>query len=123
MAEGLNVFTALLGTVPAPVQALLGSVAATPIPVYNTVCTNVPGPQIPLYALGKKMLSWYPYVPIGYGLGVGCAIMSYDQKLFFGLTSDPALLPDVDKLREFLDESFAELRQAASVAEAKPVAV
>ena len=113
VAEGINVFSALLGMVPASMQALLGSMASSPIPVFNTVCTNVPGPQIPLYVTGKKMVAWYPYVPIGFNMGVGCAIMSYDQKLFFGLTSDTGVVPDVERLKEFLEEAFAELREAA----------
>lgn len=115
LAESINVFSALMGTVPASVQALFGSLANTSIPPFNTVCTNVPGPQIPLYALGNRLIAWYPYVPVGYGMGVGCAIMSYDQKLFFGLTSDPQIMPDVERLKEFVDESFVELREAAGV--------
>jgi len=113
VAEGINLFSALLGTVPASMQALLGSLASSPVPVFNTVCTNVPGPQIPLYVTGKKMVAWYPYVPIGFNMGVGCAIMSYDQKLFFGLTSDTGIMPDVERLKEFLEAAFAELREAA----------
>ena len=120
IAEGLNLFTALMSTMPASVQALVGSIASTPIPPFNMVCTNVPGPQIPLYAVGKRMIHYYPYVPVGYAIGVGCAIMSYDQKLYFGLTSDLHAMPDVEKLSEFLDESFLELRKAAGVPEILP---
>lgn len=117
IAEGLNLFTALMSTLPASVQAFVGSIASTPIPPFNMVCTNVPGPQIPLYAAGKRMQHYYPYVPVGYGIGVGCAIMSYDQKLYFGLTSDLHAMPDVEKLKAFLDEAFIELRDAAGVPE------
>jgi hypothetical protein len=46
--------------------------------------------------------------------------MSYDQKLYFGLTSDTQAMPDVERLKEFLDESFVELRKAAGVDEIKP---
>ncbi len=124
VAEGLNLFTALMGILPAPVHALAGALAGTlantPIPPFNMVSTNVPGPQVPLYAMGKRMVSYYPYVPVGYAIGCGCAIMSYDQKLTFGLTSDTVAMPDVEKLKQFLDESFAELRQAAGVEEIKP---
>jgi diacylglycerol O-acyltransferase / wax synthase len=120
VAEGMNLFTALGGILPAPVQALMGALASTPIPPFNMVSTNVPGPQVPLYAMGKRMVSYYPYVPVGYAIGCGCAIMSYDQKLTFGLTSDTAAMPDVERLKAYLDESFAELRTAASVEEIKP---
>jgi diacylglycerol O-acyltransferase / wax synthase len=120
VAEGMSLFTALMGILPAPVQALAGALASTPIPPFNMVSTNVPGPQVPLYAMGKRMVSYFPYVPVGYAIGCGCAIMSYDQKLTFGLTSDTVAMPDVERLKAYLDESFAELRQAAGVEEIQP---
>jgi len=117
VAEGINLMSALMGILPAPVQALVGALANTPLPAFNMVSTNVPGPQVPLYAMGKRMVAYYPYVPVGYAVGVGCAIMSYDQKLYFGLTSDVQAMPDVERLKQFLDESFVELRTAAGVPE------
>jgi diacylglycerol O-acyltransferase len=120
VAEGLNLFSALMGILPASVQALVGAIAQTPLPAFNMVSTNVPGPQVPLYAMGKRMIAYYPYVPVGYAVGCGCAIMSYDQKLYFGLTSDTQAMPDVERLKEFLDQSFVELRNRAGVDEIKP---
>ncbi len=115
VAESVSVFTSLMGVVPASVQAVLGSLAYTPFPSFNIVCTNVPGPQIPLYALGHRMLYYYPYVPIAYAIGLGCAIVSYDQKLFFGITLDGKHAPEAYRLKDYLDQSFAELRAAAGV--------
>ncbi|HWQ33991.1 MAG TPA: wax ester/triacylglycerol synthase family O-acyltransferase [Blastocatellia bacterium] len=122
VAEGLNLFSALMGVLPAPVQSLVGALATAnlPLPPFNMISTNVPGPQVPLYAMGKKMIAYYPYVPVGFSVGCGCAIMSYDQHLYFGLSSDVQAMPDVERLREFLYESFAELRHAAGVEEIKP---
>ena len=122
VAEGLNLGSALLGILPAPVQALLGALAPSnlPLPVYNIVSTNVPGPQVPLYAMGKRMTAYYPYVPVGYAVGCGCAIMSYDQHLYFGLTADLNAMPDVETMRDYLYESFYELRAAAGVEEIQP---
>jgi len=120
VAEGLNLFSALMGILPAPVHAFAGALAATPIPAFNMVSTNVPGPQVPLYAMGKRMIAYYPYVPVGYAIGCGCAIMSYDQNLYFGLTSDTQAMPDVERLKEALEQSFIELRAAAGVEEIKP---
>ncbi|MEZ5238494.1 MAG: WS/DGAT domain-containing protein [Microthrixaceae bacterium] len=54
----------------------------------NTVTTNVPGPQFPLYCLGREMLQYLPFVPISYGLRVGTAILSYNGELSFGVTGD-----------------------------------
>ena len=119
-AEGLNLLLALLGLLPPPLQAIAGAIIPTPLPPFNMVATNVPGPQVPLYAMGKRMVAYYPYVPIGFAIGCGCAIMSYDQKLYFGLSSDRQAMPDVEELKRFLDDSFGELRAAAGVEEIKP---
>lgn len=122
LAEGLNLFSALVGILPPPMQALMGalSTANLPLPPFNIISTNLPGPQVPMYAMGKRMTAYYPYVPVGFGLGCGCAILSYDQHLYFGLTADTKAMPDVERLREHLYESFYELRKAAGVEEIKP---
>ena len=122
VAEGLNLFSALMGILPAPVQALAGALATAPFPAFNMVSTNVPGPQVPLYTMGKKMLAYYPYVPVGYAVGCGCAIVSYDQKIYFGLTADLQAMPDVEVMRDFLNESYSELLKAAGVEEIRPPA-
>jgi WS/DGAT/MGAT family acyltransferase len=123
VAEGLNVFSTLLGAVPASVQVMAGMLAPTSVPVFNIVATNVPGPQIPLYAQGKKMIAYFPYVPIAFAVGLSCAILSYDQKLTFGITLDGSFARETDTLTQIMHETFAELRQAAGVAEIKaPVA-
>ncbi len=64
----------------------------------NTVTTNVPGPQFPLYCLGREMLEYRPFVPISHGVRVGTAIISYNGRLFFGVTGDEATAPDVHVL-------------------------
>jgi hypothetical protein len=71
--------------------------------------------MIPLYCVGHRLLSHYPLVPIAWELGLAVGITSYDQKLFFTFTVDSKVVPDVRRLKEFLDESFAELRKAAGV--------
>ena len=119
VAESLNLFSALMGTLPAPIQALTGALAQMPLPAVNIVATNVPGPQVPLYAMGKKMLAYYPYVPVGFAVGCSCGILSYDQTIYFGLTSDKNAMPDVEVLRDYLEECFAELREIAGVGEIK----
>lgn len=115
VAEGLGALGAAYGMLPAPIQHLVGSLAQTPVPPFNMIATNVPGPQVPLYLLGQKMLAHYPYVPIGYAIGLGCAIFSYDQKIFFGLSTDAQTMRDAMQFKELLDESFAELSTRAGV--------
>jgi len=86
-----------------------------PITPFNLVCTNVPGPQYPLYLLGHKMLRWYPYVPVGGEMTVNCAILSYDGTVYFGFSGDVHAAPDLRRLEAFLETSFEELREAAGV--------
>jgi diacylglycerol O-acyltransferase len=119
-AESFNMLASLAGILPASVQAVVGAIATFPLPPVNMIATNVPGPQMPLYAMGRRMTDYYPYVPVGYAVGCGCAIMSYDQKLYFGLTSDVQAMPDVEILKTFLEESFIELREAAGVCKILP---
>ena len=121
LAELIHLASTWMGTAPAPLQALLGPLAgALPVPPFNLVCTNVPGPPVPLKLLGREMVTFYPYVPIGNDMGVGCAIQSYNGKLYFGFTGDAAAAPDVDRLRDFLDRAFSELSEAAGVKQSKP---
>lgn len=116
VADIIHLLATWVGTTPAPLQALLGPLTSLlPIPPFNMVCTNVPGPQEPLYALGRKMLTYYPYVPIGNDMGLGCAIQSYNQTLYFGFTGDSAAVSDVDRMAGFLDSAFEELCRAAGV--------
>ncbi|MEI2697592.1 MAG: wax ester/triacylglycerol synthase family O-acyltransferase [Microthrixaceae bacterium] len=88
----------------------------------TTVTTNVPGPQFPLYCLGREMLAYLPYVPITHGVRVGTAILSYNGRLFFGVTGDAATAPDVDVLATAtaaaIDELAARARIAADAADA-----
>ncbi len=115
MASGLGMVGAVFGMMPAPVQSAIGAILNSPFPVFNTVATNVPGPQVPIYMTGKRMIAQYPFVPIGYNLGMGTAIFSYDGKLFFGIGADADAMDDVEKFREILDECYLELREKAGV--------
>ena len=64
----------------------------------NLVCTNVPGPQMPLYCLGARMLEAYPMVPLSRNLNLGVAILSYCGTLHLGLLADRDQWPDLDVL-------------------------
>ena len=107
-----------VGFMPSPIQALIGPHASSVpviVPPWNLVCTNVPGPQIPIYVLGRRMMASYPYVPIGAEMGLNVAIQSYDGKLFFGFTGSETAAPDASIVPHFLDRAFAELRRAAGI--------
>lgn len=79
----------------------------------NTVTTNVPGPQYPLYCLGREMLAYYPFVPIMHGLRIGTAILSYNGQLAFGITGDFDSAPDVDVLAAAIAAGIADLHGLA----------
>ena len=116
LAEFVGLFGALLAAIPTSVQALIGPIASRlPLSVCNVICTNVPGPQMPIYLLGHRMTAWYPYVPIGGEMGVNCAILTYDGRAYFGFTGDAHAAPDLERLERFVTESLAELRKAAGV--------
>ncbi|HZD31683.1 MAG TPA: wax ester/triacylglycerol synthase family O-acyltransferase [Candidatus Angelobacter sp.] len=112
--EIVGVFGMLVSKVPLPVQAaLVPLLTQLPLSLANMICTNVPGPQFPLYLMGHKLLRCYPYVPIGGLLGVNVAILSYNGVAYVGFGGDVFAVPDIDRFEEMLRESFAELRAAA----------
>ena len=88
----------------------------------NTVTTNVPGPQRPLYAAGRRMLECFPYVPLAGHVRVGVAIFSYDGALGFGATGDYDRAPDIGVLCRGIECSIAELVEAARARQTPPPA-
>ncbi len=77
-----------------------------------TVTTNVPGPQQPLYGLGRRLLEIIPYVPIATSLRTGVSIFSYSGQLTFGITGDYATTPDIGVLARGIEHGIEELTQA-----------
>jgi diacylglycerol O-acyltransferase / wax synthase len=81
----------------------------------NLTITNVPGPQIPLFALGSQLRRILPLVPLFKDHSVGVAIVSYDGELVFGVNVDRASNPDLVVLERGLREEFAALLALANV--------
>jgi diacylglycerol O-acyltransferase len=82
---------------------------------FNLTVTNVPGPQFPLYMLGRKLRAFYPMVPLVLNTALGIAIMSYDGRVYFGLLGDFDAMEDVDDFASDLRAAIAELATAAGV--------
>src|SRR5919112_3467687 len=80
---------------------------------FNLVVTNVPGPQIPLYLAGRRMLDPFPMVPLAKNQALGIALLSYDGAINFGIVGDFDLMWDLDDFAGDLRESLAELAVAA----------
>ena len=113
-AELVSLAGGLIGMFPNSAQALAGHIISRlPFTPFNMVCTNVPGPQQPLYLLGHKMLHCYPYVPVGGEMALNCAILTYNGTAYFGFSGCAHAAPDLRQLETFLKLSFTELREAA----------
>jgi diacylglycerol O-acyltransferase len=79
----------------------------------TTVTTNVPGPPIPLTVLGRPLLELVPYVPLGYHVRVGVAMLSYADRFCFAVTADDDAISDIEVLVEGLREETVLLVNAA----------
>jgi WS/DGAT/MGAT family acyltransferase len=77
-----------------------------------TVTTNVPGPQQPLYGLGRRLVEIIPYVPIATSLRTGVSIFTYCDQMTFGITGDYATTPDIDVLARGIEQGVSELTEA-----------
>ena len=98
-----------------PMLLALGSRVATRSARLNmdTATTNVPGPQVALHTLGRKLLASYPYVPVVGTIRIVVAIFSYDGELYFGVTGDRDHAPDVDVLTEGIESDVKRLLNRA----------
>jgi WS/DGAT/MGAT family acyltransferase len=83
--------------------------------LFNLTVTNVPGPQFPLYILGRRLRAFYPMVPLTLKTALGIAIMSYDGNVDFGLLGDYDAMDDLDALAGDVRASIDELAEAAGV--------
>jgi len=86
---------------------------------FNLIVTNVPGPQLPLYVLGRELQDVFPvaFLPENHALAI--AIMSYNGGLNFGLLADYDSMEDVDLITDGLSEALAELLEAPALQEAR----
>jgi hypothetical protein len=87
--------------------ALARSLYATRL--FNVTITNVPGPQIPLYAHGAQLREVYPIVPLAAAHSIGIAIFSYNGTVTFGVITDSESTPDIDVLAHGIEEGIEEL--------------
>jgi diacylglycerol O-acyltransferase / wax synthase len=88
--------------------------------LFNLVVTNVPGPQMPLYLLGRMLCGLYPVVPLAQRQALGIAIMSYHGRLGFGLLGDYDAMPHLESLAADLEQAIDALSAAASAKPARP---
>jgi diacylglycerol O-acyltransferase len=118
-AVGAQVLTELTGFAPPTIMAQAARLQARQR-MFNLVVTNVPGPQFPLYMLGRRLEGMYPMVPLAENQALGIAIMSYDGALDFGLNADYDALPDLEALADELRGAIEELVAAAGAGSPAP---
>jgi len=117
-AVGAQVLTELTGFAPPTIMAQAARLQARQR-LFNLVVTNVPGPQFPLYMLGRQLEAMFPMVPLAENQALGIAIMSYNGQLNFGINADYDALADLEALADELRASIEELVAAAG--ESPPV--
>jgi diacylglycerol O-acyltransferase / wax synthase len=96
------------GFVPPTLNRVLAAAIARPL-TWNLVISNVPGPQVPFYLLGRRVRRIHPFVPLspqGHALSIG--IVSYDGGVFAGLAGDRRVMADIDELALDFEASLAE---------------
>jgi len=81
-------------------------------PIFNVTISNVPGPPFPLYIGGARMTASYPIGPIADGGGLNMTVMSYIDRLDFGLQACPELVPDLWAIADGLHDALEELAKA-----------
>jgi WS/DGAT/MGAT family acyltransferase len=84
--------------------------------LFNLLVTNVPGPQFPIYALGRELLAIFPIAFLAGDRALAVALMSYNGGVHFGLLADFDAMPDLDVVTEGLEGALAELVRLARAA-------
>jgi diacylglycerol O-acyltransferase / wax synthase len=101
------------GWTPPTINRVLAGAISRPL-AFNLVVSNVPGPQMPFYLLGRRLEAIYPFVPLSpqnHALSIG--VLSYDGKVFFGLGGDRDLLADLDQFAGDIAAALADQAEAA----------
>ncbi len=111
-AVGANLLTDLADFAPPTIASQAGRLQSRQR-WFNLVVTNVPGPQFPLYLLGRRLVEVFPMVPLAKRQAVCVGIMSYDGTVNFGLVGDYDAMGDLDDLAADLEASLEELSAAA----------
>lgn len=111
-AVGADFLVGLSAYAPPTIHALAARVGAR-TRLYNFVVTNVPGPQVPLFSMGMRLLGAFPVVPLAQNHSLAVGVTSIDGSLNFGLTADWDTLPDLENMTGDLVAAQRELAKHA----------
>jgi len=107
-AEGAKVLTSLENALPPAILARASKLGFSSR-LYNLLVTNVPGPQLPIYLLGRELVELVPLAFLAPEHTLAIGVMSYNGGVTYGLLADADALPDLPALATYLEESLAEL--------------
>jgi hypothetical protein len=110
---GTSTIISLAGLAPPAIHAHVAR-ALYATRLFNVTVTNVPGPQMTLYALGARLREIIPLVPLAADHAVGVAIFSYDGTVVFGVNAAADAVPDLDVLRDGIAAEIDALRSLAA---------
>jgi diacylglycerol O-acyltransferase / wax synthase len=102
-----------LGTYAPPTLHAMAARLVSKARWFNVVVSNVPGPQLPMYIAGARLLASYPMMPLAENVGLSIAVTSLAGTMGFGLTGDWDGVPDIDFLAASLLEALQDLVKAA----------
>ncbi len=111
-AIGAQVITELSGFAPGTIMSQAARLQARQR-FFNVSITNVPGPQFPLYVLGRELDDVFPVMPMAENQILGVAVLSYNGGLFFGLVGDYDNFPEIDDFSEYIHQSIVDLLACA----------
>lgn len=107
-ASAVEMITSLFDALPVNIPAMAKG-------TMNTIVTNIPGPQFPLYLLGARMREITPLPPLLENVGLAIGVLSYDGDVFWGFNADYDQLPDLEVFALGVDHAFQELARDAGV--------
>lgn len=125
-AYGARLMTDINKHIPAATLALAGrlvtqlGVGNMIHPLFNCVITNVPGPQVPLYMNGARLVTQYGLGPVGDSIGLFMPVLSYNGRLTISFSSCREIMPDPERFAAAIEQSFADMLSAARHALAQP---
>ncbi|MEA2646894.1 MAG: diacylglycerol O-acyltransferase / wax synthase [Chloroflexota bacterium] len=107
-AVAAGAIAGLAGWAPPTLLVLAGRVMPNQQGGANINVTNVPGPQFPVYTGGAQLLEVWPFAPLYPAMGLGIAVVSYNSNVYFGVSADSGLVPDVDEFARHLRDAASD---------------
>jgi diacylglycerol O-acyltransferase len=117
-AVGAGFLLGLGDFAPPTIHAMAARVAVN-ARLFNFLVTNVPGPQLPIYCLGARLLGAFPFTPLAANHSYGVGVTSIDGWMNVGFTADYDALPDIEVVTGLLVDALAELLASADAVRAR----